>query len=96
MNDSNYNERIITRYLLGALSEVETERLDELSVRDDGFARALTIAEKELVDAYVQGELTRPTWRDSKNITWLRPSGATKSILPKRFRFLVKEVPALQ
>ena len=57
MNDSNYNEQIITRYLLGALSDAETERLDELSVSDDEFAQALAVAEKELVDSYVQGEL---------------------------------------
>ena len=58
MSNPNYNEQIITRYLLGTLSEVETERLDELSITDDGFAGALNIAEKELVDAYVQGELS--------------------------------------
>jgi hypothetical protein len=58
MSDPNYNEQIITRYLLGTLSEVETERLDELSITDDEFAGTLNIAEKELVDAYVQGELS--------------------------------------
>jgi hypothetical protein len=59
MSDRNYNDRMISRYLLGALSEVETERLDELSVTDDEFAAVLSAAEKELVDSYVQGELNQ-------------------------------------
>jgi len=58
MSDPNYDEQTIKRYLLGVLSEVETERLDELSIADDGFADALSAAEKELVDSYVQGELS--------------------------------------
>jgi hypothetical protein len=57
MSDPDYNEQTIKRYLLGVLSEVETERLDELSIANDGFADALSAAEKELVDSYVQGEL---------------------------------------
>ena len=46
------------QYLLGALPETEMARLDELSFTDEGFANALQVAEKDLVDAYVQGELT--------------------------------------
>ncbi len=58
MNNQTYNEQVITQYLLGALPDVEAERLDELSVTDDEFAAALSAGEKDLVDAYVQGELT--------------------------------------
>ena len=46
------------QYLLGSLPEAETERLDALSVADTGFAEQLSATEKELVDAYIQGELT--------------------------------------
>ena len=48
---------MVIRYLLGAASEDETERLDELSVVDDDFAWRLSAAEDDLVDAYVTGEL---------------------------------------
>lgn len=58
MSDPNYNEQTNRRYLLGELPEVETERLDELSITDDKFAATLSVAEKELVDSYVQGELS--------------------------------------
>lgn len=44
-------------YLLGALSETEGERLDELSLTDDEFAGRLGAVENDLVDAYVRGEL---------------------------------------
>jgi hypothetical protein len=55
---SENTNMVITKYLLGALSESETERLDELSFTDDQFAESLLSAEKDLVDAYVQGELS--------------------------------------
>lgn len=58
MTKQIYNNQALTQYLLGSLPEAETERLDELSFTDDEFADALRTAEKDLVDAYVQGELT--------------------------------------
>lgn len=45
-------------YLLGTLPEAETEKFDELSFTDDAFADELKSAEKDLVDSYVQGELS--------------------------------------
>lgn len=56
-NPAVSNETIVN-YLLGSLPEAETERLDELSITDDEFVLALNAAEKDLVDAYVEGELT--------------------------------------
>ena len=58
MSEQTFDQQIVTQYLLGALPEAEADRLDELSVSDDDFAAALSAAEKDLVDAYVQGELT--------------------------------------
>ena len=60
MSKQTYNSEAMTQYLLGSLPEGETERLDELSVTDDEFAAALASAEKDWVDAYVQGELAGP------------------------------------
>ena len=54
---ATYNHQTLTQYLLGARPEAETERLDELSFTDDEFADSLNAAEKDLVDAYVRGEL---------------------------------------
>jgi hypothetical protein len=58
MSKQAYNDQTVTRYLLGSLPGAEAERLDELSFTDDEFAGALRIAEEDLVDAYVRGELT--------------------------------------
>lgn len=60
MNNPALNNETIVRYLLGSLPEAETERLDELSITDDDFAVALNATEKDLLDAYVQGELNEP------------------------------------
>jgi hypothetical protein len=51
------SDRVLVQYLLGSLPAEETERLDELSVTDDDFATRLSVAENDLVDAYVRGEL---------------------------------------
>ena len=61
MSKQTISNQTITQYLLGSLQEAETDRLDELSFVDDEFAHALETAEKDLIDAYVQGELTGAT-----------------------------------
>jgi hypothetical protein len=58
MGNLSVNNETIVNYLLGSLPEAETELLDELSITDDEFAVALNAAEKDLLDAFVQGELT--------------------------------------
>jgi adenylate kinase family enzyme len=57
----NQGDRLLVQYLLGSLPAEETERLDELSVTDDDFATRLSVAENDLVDAYVRGELAADT-----------------------------------
>jgi hypothetical protein len=52
------DEHLITDYLLGALSETDTERLDKMSLTDGEFADRLIVAEDDLVDAYARGELS--------------------------------------
>ena len=56
-----YDEQLITRYLLGAVSGEEAERLDELSISDDEFAWGLNAIENDLVDGYARGELSGDT-----------------------------------
>ncbi|PZR74360.1 MAG: hypothetical protein DLM73_08185 [Chthoniobacterales bacterium] len=58
MSEPSHSEQEVIQYLLGALPEAETERFDALSVADADFADELGAAEKNLVDAYIQGELT--------------------------------------
>jgi hypothetical protein len=57
----NQGDQLLVQYLLGSLPAEETERLDELSVTDDDFATRLSVAENDLVDAYVRGELAADT-----------------------------------
>jgi len=62
-----YDEQLLTRYLLGALSGEEAQRLDEQSVTDDEFAWCLDAVEHDLVDAYVNNELSGETLERFKN-----------------------------
>jgi len=48
----------LAQYLVGALPDDETERLDELSITDPSFADRLNAVEYDLVDSYVRGELS--------------------------------------
>jgi len=50
----------VKNYLLGTLSDLQTEQMDELSVADDDFAERLRAHEHDLVDSYVNGELDGP------------------------------------
>jgi hypothetical protein len=58
MSNSNNQNQVINQYLLGSLPEAETERLDELSVTSQEFAESLSATENDLIDSYVQGELS--------------------------------------
>jgi hypothetical protein len=58
MSNSTNQNQVITQYLLGTLPEVERDRFDELSITSQEFAEVLSASEKDLIDAYVQGELS--------------------------------------
>jgi hypothetical protein len=62
--------QLLVDYLLGALSEDETERLDELSIADEEFAWRLNAVENDLVDGYVRGELP-PAMRERFQVSYL-------------------------
>ena len=55
--DQPIDDQRLVQYLLGALPEDETERLDELSIADDEIAWRLRAVENDLIDAFVRGEL---------------------------------------
>lgn len=51
----------LVSYLLGLLTDEDTERLDEMSFVDDHVALDLRVVENDLVDAYVRGAMTGNT-----------------------------------
>lgn len=57
MNTEIYDKQKLVEYLLGSLSEDETERIDEASFIDESFADAISAAENDLIDDYVRGKL---------------------------------------
>jgi len=52
------SEILIRRYLLAALSEDETERVETRLMTDDGFFQQISLVEDELIDLYLDGELS--------------------------------------
>ena len=56
--DMRHDDDRLVRYLLGALTEDETQRVEEDSLVDDDLAARLRLVEDDLVDAYARGNLT--------------------------------------
>lgn len=90
------DERVITDYLLGASSEAETERLDELSLTDDDFAQRLQAAENDLVDAYVRGELARDALARFNSHYLASPRRREKVRFAETFLALAEQPPTAQ
>ena len=67
MNGETFTNQDIIAYLLGSLPEVEAERFDELSFTDNEFADLLKSAEKDLIDAFVNDELSGTTLENFKS-----------------------------
>ena len=67
-------------YLLGQLSESESERLDELSITDEECAERIRAVEHDLVDAFARGELQGAVLEQfrSKYLTTPRRREATR------------------
>jgi hypothetical protein len=62
----------LVSYLLGGLSEEQSEALDERSIVDAAFAERLRGVEHDLADAYVRGELSA-----DERLRWQRTCGAS-------------------
>jgi anti-sigma-K factor RskA len=90
------DEQVITDYLLGAASVAETERLDELSLTDDDFARRLQAAENDLVDAYVRGELAGGALARFNSHYLASPRRRAKVRFAQTFLALVEHSPSAQ
>lgn len=55
------DDNLLTRYVLGLLSDEESERVDEASIVDDEVASRLRTVEHDLIDGYVRGTLGKET-----------------------------------
>jgi hypothetical protein len=69
------DESMLIRYLVGQVSEEDADQLDELSVTSEAFAVRLRAVEHDLVDAYVNGELTGDTLEGFKARYLRTPDG---------------------
>lgn len=96
MSKQLYNDQEIIQYLLGSLPEAETEHLDELSFTDAEFDDVLRAAEKDLVDGYVQGELTGAVLEQFKSRYLISARGREKVEFAQAFQVLAEKYSAAQ
>jgi hypothetical protein len=77
-DQQRFDDEMLIRYLLGSLPEEEAGQLDELSIADDAFAWRLSVAENDLVDSYVHGELSGDNLRQFKKFYLSTPKRLQK------------------
>jgi hypothetical protein len=94
MSKQLYDDQNLKQYLLGALSETETERLDELSLTDDEVVEALQVVEQDLVDAYVQDELSETARAQFKSYYLASPRRRQKVAFAQAFQAQAVKSPA--
>jgi hypothetical protein len=99
MKTKTYTNEEIIAYLLGSLPEAETENFDELSFTDEDFVIELETTEKDLVDAYVNGELEGEKLKRFKSFYLASPLRREKVEFAKAFQSFaekkIAEKPAL-
>jgi hypothetical protein len=78
VKEEDFDDEALTQYLLGALTEEKTERLDELSIADDEVAARLQVIENDLVDAYVGGKLSGQDLADFESFYLTSPNRRQK------------------
>ncbi len=91
MSEKIFNNQNITAYLLGSLPDAETEVFDELSITDEQFADELKATEKDLVDAYVNGELKDEKLEQFKSYYLASPIRHEKVEFAKNFQIFAKQ-----
>jgi HAMP domain-containing protein len=84
------DERLVRRYLLGELAEEERQRLEERLLTDDDFYDAFTAledgVEEDLIDEYVDGELSGPAHETFSHVLMSTPERVEKLKLVRDLR----------
>lgn len=80
------DDQLLVRYLIGALSVEEAERIDELSVADNRFASDLRVVEDDLLDAYARGALAADTLHGFETHYLAQPGAAARVAFARALR----------
>jgi len=83
-----YGEDLLIRYLLGSLTQEESERLDELSIADDEFAWRLNAVENDMVDSFLADELSVEILERFRFVFLASPRGREKILFARTLREL--------
>jgi hypothetical protein len=81
-----FDDETLVQYLIGGLTADEAEPLDELIVADADFDVRLRAVEDDLVDAYVNGELTGETLARFTSHYLTSPTGRAKVEIAQALR----------
>lgn len=92
MAQENQDGGLISRYLLGRLQENELEQLEERMMVDSELFERVLLAEDEMIEAYVNGELAKSEVSDFKASFLSTPEGRQQVAYAEALRRHVKDV----
>ena len=96
MKRQTYDDKLLTDYLLGTLTEEEAEQLDELSFTDDELAARLQVIENDLVDAYARGELSGALLERFNSHYLASPKRREKAVFARGFQDFLRQAVTTQ
>lgn len=88
MEKQTYDDQLILQYLLGRLSDEEVDRLDCLDFEDDQFSQRLQAVEDDLIDAFVNDELSGQELERFNSHYLLTPRRREKLVFARAFQQL--------
>ncbi|MCI0488641.1 MAG: hypothetical protein L0229_18795 [Blastocatellia bacterium] len=94
MENEVIKEELLTRYLLGQLSDEEQKHIEEDYFVDDESFERLLAAERDLIDAYVRGELSEADGERFENYFLCTEDRRERVELAREWRSFVARVSA--
>lgn len=93
MARQNQEQNSVKRYLLKQLTVAEQHDVELRLLSDDGFAAEVEIAEDELIDAYLDQELSREERVDFEQNFLINPERQSKLISAQAFKRYLEKIP---
>lgn len=87
----NYDTRKLKNYLLGELSAADAEAFDELSFTDEKFGADLSAAENDLIDAFLNNDLSVADSKKFESVYFATPQRREKVEFARALQIFAKD-----
>ncbi len=95
MKQTDRNERVIRRYLLGELPEEDQTQLEEQYFADDNLYLELQTIERDLIDSYVRGKLSSADHKRFESHFLLSPQRRQRVEFARAFTESISDIQSI-